>query len=253
MSVVRVCCEFSWRIRQSLRLYSFPNVAGVFCVRRVGSSLFPQRAISTTHWKTLKNCAFVDNTGHFDNEFNLAASEGLDGLNVDNIKRHKIISSSPLNVRHDVIVPVSGRRLSSCGHTASNATVLFLMSFSFTKQVLAQLDLLKYWKETTACKTVVHVLPKQLDEQVATWHLAALGAARNVPTEEPALSLLSVWSHKNECNSRPVGSGEIAAATCDLGQVYRRAEQHWTPDLGNLRLNRKRHRSNFTLTSCVVC
>ena len=98
------------RIRQSLHFRSLLLLLhGVLCVRRVGSSLFPQRSISTTHLKTLKNCAFVDNTGHFDNEFNLAASEGLDGLNVDNIKRQKIISSSPLNVRRGVMVPLSGR------------------------------------------------------------------------------------------------------------------------------------------------
>ena len=52
----------------------------------------------------------------------------------------------------------------------------FLMSFSFTKQVLAQLDFLRWWKENEACKTAVCFLPGQLEEKVARLHLLALGA-----------------------------------------------------------------------------
>merc|ERR1719410_695248 len=50
------------------------------------------------------------------------------------------------------------------------------MSCSFTNQVLAQLDLLKNWKETKAYKNDVYLLPKALDEKVASLHLPALGA-----------------------------------------------------------------------------
>ena len=50
------------------------------------------------------------------------------------------------------------------------------MSCSFTNQVLAQLDLLKNWKETKAYKNDVYLLPKELDEKVARLHLPALGA-----------------------------------------------------------------------------
>ena len=54
------------------------------------------------------------------------------------------------------------------------------MSCFFTEQVLAQLDLLRCWKETAACKTDVSLLPKQLHEKVAALHLAALGAVLTV-------------------------------------------------------------------------
>merc|ERR1711862_1048198 len=52
----------------------------------------------------------------------------------------------------------------------------FVMSCSFTNQVLGQLDLLKNWKETKAYKNDVYLLPKSLDEKVANLHLPALGA-----------------------------------------------------------------------------
>ena len=57
---------------------------------------------------------------------------------------------------------------------------------SFTKQVLAQLDLLKYRKETTACKYGVYLLPKQHDEQEATLHPPVLGAMLTVFAQEHA-------------------------------------------------------------------
>ena len=52
----------------------------------------------------------------------------------------------------------------------------FVMSCSFTNQVLAQLDILKNWKETKAYKNDVYLLPKELDEKVARLHLPSLGA-----------------------------------------------------------------------------
>merc|ERR1712080_363839 len=52
----------------------------------------------------------------------------------------------------------------------------FVMSCSFTNQVLAQLDLFKNWKESKGYKNDVYLLPKDLDEKVASLHLPALGA-----------------------------------------------------------------------------
>jgi len=62
----------------------------------------------------------------------------------------------------------------------------FVMSCSFTNQVLAQLDLLKNWKETKAYSNDVYLLPKSLDEKVASLHLPALGAQMTIPTKEQA-------------------------------------------------------------------
>merc|ERR1711996_145665 len=74
---------------------------------------------------------------------------------------------------HGVIVLAAGRLLNlgcATGHPS------FVMSCSFTNQVLAQLDILKNWKETKAYKNDVYLLPKALDEKVASLHLPALGA-----------------------------------------------------------------------------
>merc|ERR1712063_124598 len=62
----------------------------------------------------------------------------------------------------------------------------FVMSCSFTNQVLAQLDLLKNWKETKAYKNDVYLLPKALDEKVAALHLPALGAEMTKLSQEQA-------------------------------------------------------------------
>ena len=60
------------------------------------------------------------------------------------------------------------------------------MSCSFTNQVLAQLDILKNWKETKAYKNHVYLLPKELDEKVARLHLPALGAEMTALSKEQA-------------------------------------------------------------------
>merc|ERR1712025_1526299 len=81
------------------------------------------------------------------------------------------------------IILASGRLLNlgcATGHPS------FVMSCSFTNQVLAQLDLLKNWKETKAYKNDVYLLPKSLDEKVARLHLPALGAVLTVPSKEQA-------------------------------------------------------------------
>ena len=58
--------------------------------------------------------------------------------------------------------------------------------FPVTNHVLAQLDSLRSWKETTAYKNDPHVLPIQLNEKVANLHPPALGAALDIPTQEQA-------------------------------------------------------------------
>merc|ERR1711861_54621 len=84
---------------------------------------------------------------------------------------------------HGIIVLASGRLLNlgcATGHPS------FVMSCSFTNQTLAQLDLLKNWKETKAYKNDVYLLPKLLDEKVAKLHLPALGANLTVLSKEQA-------------------------------------------------------------------
>jgi len=127
--------------------------------------------ITLAHMKKMKNNAIVGNIGHFDNEIDMAGLEGFKGIKVENIKPQ--VDRFVFPDGHGVIVLASGRLLNlgcATGHPS------FVMSCSFTNQVLGQLDILKNWQETKAYKNDVYLLPKALDEKVASLHLPSLGA-----------------------------------------------------------------------------
>merc|ERR1711881_502255 len=137
--------------------------------------------ITVEHMKKIKNNAIVGNIGHFDNEIDMAGLEAIKGIRVDNIKAQ--VDRFVFPDGHGVIVLASGRLLNlgcATGHPS------FVMSCSFTNQVLGQLDLLKNWKETKAYKNDVYLLPKNLDEKVARLHLPALGAELTTLTHDQA-------------------------------------------------------------------
>jgi len=137
--------------------------------------------ITLEHMKKMKNNAIVGNIGHFDNEIDMAGLEGFPGIKVENIKPQ--VDRFVFPDGHGVIVLASGRLLNlgcATGHPS------FVMSCSFTNQVLGQLDILKNWKETKAYKNEVYLLPKALDEKVASLHLPALGAEMTKLTKEQA-------------------------------------------------------------------
>jgi len=137
--------------------------------------------ITLEHMKKMKNNAIIGNIGHFDNEIDMAGLEKLEGIKVENIKPQ--VDRFVFPDGHGVIVLASGRLLNlgcATGHPS------FVMSCSFTNQVLAQLDLLKNWKETKAYKNDVYLLPKELDEKVARLHLPALGAELTTLTKAQA-------------------------------------------------------------------
>merc|ERR1712078_916791 len=137
--------------------------------------------IRLEHMQKMKNNAIVGNIGHFDNEIQMAELEAFPGIKVENIKPQ--VDRFEFPDGHGIIVLASGRLLNlgcATGHPS------FVMSCSFTNQVLAQLDLLKNWKETKKYKNDVYLLPKELDEKVARLHLGALGAELTVLTKEQA-------------------------------------------------------------------
>jgi len=137
--------------------------------------------ITLEHMKKMKNNAIVGNIGHFDNEIDMAGLEGFPGIKVENIKPQ--VDRFVFPDGHGVIVLAAGRLLNlgcATGHPS------FVMSCSFTNQTLAQLDLLKNWKETKAYKNDVYLLPKDLDEKVARLHLTNLGAELTTLTKEQA-------------------------------------------------------------------
>merc|ERR1712078_534261 len=139
------------------------------------------KIITLEHMKNMKNNAIVGNIGHFDNEIEMQELEGFPGIKCENIKPQ--VDRFVFPDGHVVIILASGRLLNlgcATGHPS------FVMSCSFTNQVLAQIDLLKNWKETKAYKNDVYLLPKALDEKVARLHLPALGANLTVPSKEQA-------------------------------------------------------------------
>merc|ERR1712000_505521 len=136
------------------------------------------KIITLEHMKKMKNNAIVGNIGHFDNEIDMQGLEGLQGIKVENIKPQ--VDRFVFPDGHGVIVLASGRL---CNLGCATGHPSFVMSCSFTNQVLAQLDLLKNWKETKAYKNDVYLLPKELDEKVARLHLPALGATLTTLTK----------------------------------------------------------------------
>jgi len=127
--------------------------------------------IKLDHMKKMKNNAIVGNIGHFDNEIEMDKLEKCEGVKIENIKAQ--VDRFVFPDGHGVIVLASGRLLNlgcATGHPS------FVMSCSFTNQVLAQIDLVKNTKENKGYKNQVYLLPKDLDEKVARLHLGALGA-----------------------------------------------------------------------------
>ncbi len=131
------------------------------------------RVITLEHMKRMKHNAIVCNIGHFDSEIDIA---GLKQYQWDNIKPQVDHIIFPDGKR--LIVLAEGRLVNlgcATGHPS------FVMSNSFTNQVLAQIEL---YGNAANYQKKVYVLPKQLDERVARLHLKKLGAELTVMTEE---------------------------------------------------------------------
>merc|ERR1719215_2339550 len=166
------------------------------------------------------NNAIVGNIGHFDNEIQMERLEGFPGIKVENIKQHALCFVFPDG--HGVIVLASGRLLNlgcATGHPS------FVMSCSFTNQVLGQLDLLKNWKETKAYKNDVYLLPKKLDEKVASLHLPALGAEMTKLTKTQAdyigVGVDGPFKPDTYRYQAQICACDVAAATCHEARIQR--------------------------------
>ena len=126
--------------------------------------------IMAHHMAQMKNNAIVGNIGHFDNEIDIDGVENYPGIKRVNIKPQ--VDKWVFPDGHAILILAEGRLLNlgcATGHPS------FVMSNSFTNQVLAQIDL---WVERATDKYQigkVYVLPKELDEKVARLHLGALG------------------------------------------------------------------------------
>jgi adenosylhomocysteinase len=136
--------------------------------------------IMADHMSKMKNNAIVGNIGHFDNEIDMAGLKNWPGIKKINIKPQTDKWVFPDG--HAVIILAEGRLLNlgcATGHPS------FVMSASFTNQVLAQIEVYKN-RDTGKYKNQVYVLPKELDEKVASLHLPALGAELSTLSKDQA-------------------------------------------------------------------
>lgn len=121
--------------------------------------------IRLEHMREMKDMAIVGNIGHFDNEIQVAA---LKNHKWTNIKDQVDMIEMPSGSR---ILLLSEGRLLNLGNATGHPS--FVMSASFTNQVLAQIEL---WTRGDTYDNTVHILPKHLDEKVASLHLGRIGA-----------------------------------------------------------------------------
>ncbi|MEM8963961.1 MAG: adenosylhomocysteinase, partial [Acidobacteriota bacterium] len=133
--------------------------------------------ITVEHMARMKDKAIVGNIGHFDNEIDMA---GLKKRGVERVEIKPQYDEFVFPDGHSVMVLAEGRLLNlgcATGHPS------FVMSASFTNQVLAQIEL---QKNHTDYDKQVYVLPKKLDEEVARLHLAHLGVNLTELTDDQA-------------------------------------------------------------------
>ncbi|MFO0672449.1 MAG: adenosylhomocysteinase [Polyangiaceae bacterium] len=134
--------------------------------------------IRPEHMKAMKNQAILCNIGHFDCEIDVAWLEKNPEIKETNIKPQVDQFTFPDG---KTITLLARGRLVNLG--CANGHPSFVMSTSFSNQVLAQIAL---WTETKNFSVGVHVLPKKLDEKVAALHLAKLGVELTKLTDEQA-------------------------------------------------------------------
>ncbi|SER22499.1 adenosylhomocysteinase [Nitrosomonas sp. Nm51] len=136
------------------------------------------RVIAHDHMLKMKDQAIVCNIGHFDSEIDIASVQKYQWENIKPQVDHVIFPTG-----RRIIVLAQGRLVNlgcATGHPS------FVMSNSFTNQVLAQMEL---WRNGENYQKEVYVLPKHLDEKVARLHLKKLGAKLTELTDEQAVYL----------------------------------------------------------------
>jgi adenosylhomocysteinase len=134
--------------------------------------------ITLDHMLRMKDQAIIANIGHFDNEIQVDRLNAAPGVQKTNIKPQ--VDKYLLPDGREIYLLAEGRLVNlgcATGHPS------FVMSNSFSNQVLAQIDL---WKNREIYKPAVYVLPKKLDEEVARLHLEKIGVKLTVLTPEQA-------------------------------------------------------------------
>jgi adenosylhomocysteinase len=159
---------------QVLRLEDALSEADIF-VTSTGN----KDVITAKHMSEMKHQAIVGNIGHFDNEIDMAGLAKIEGIERINIKPQ--VDEWRFADGHTIIVLSEGRLL-NLGNATGHPS--FVMSNSFTNQVLAQIEL--FGDAIGQYETRVYTLSKQLDEKVARLHLDALGVRLTELTPDQA-------------------------------------------------------------------
>ncbi len=134
--------------------------------------------LTAEHMKQMKDQAIVCNIGHFDIEIDVAGLRAIEGIKKTNIKPQVDLFTFPDG--HSIILLAEGRLVNlgcATGHPS------FVMSNSFSNQVLAQIEL---FNNSEKYENKVYTLPKKLDEEVARLHLEKLGVKLETLTEKQA-------------------------------------------------------------------
>ena len=134
--------------------------------------------ISAGHMARMKHQAIVGNIGHFDNEIDMAGLQDMSDVQRENIKPQ--VDEYVFPDGHSVIILSEGRLL-NLGNATGHPS--FVMSFSFTNQVMAQIDL---YRNAENYQNQVITMPKSLDEKVARLHLESLGVRLTELSQEQA-------------------------------------------------------------------
>ena len=158
---------------QVVRLEDVVSEADIFITTTGGTDI-----ITADDLGKMKHNAIVGNVGHFDDEIDMAGLAKVPGIKKTEIKPQVHEWAFPDG--HSVIVLSEGR-LMNLGNATGHPS--FVMSNSFTNQVMAQIEL---WTKPDAYEKQVYVLPKHLDEKVARLHLDALGVHLTTLTKKQA-------------------------------------------------------------------
>jgi adenosylhomocysteinase len=142
--------------------------------------------VTVDQMSRMKHQAILGNIGHFDNEIDMAGLESYPGIERKNVKPQVDVWTFPPNESGErtSIIVLSEGRLMNLGNATGHPS--FVMSNSFTNQVLAQVEL---FTKPEAYPVGVYVLPKHLDEEVARLHLDALGVKLTTLTGNQATYL----------------------------------------------------------------
>ena len=156
-----------------VRLEDVMEVADIFITATGNKGI-----ISASHMARMKHQAIVGNIGHFDNEIDMAGLQEMSDVQRVNIKPQ--VDEYVFPDGHSVIILSEGRLL-NLGNATGHPS--FVMSFSFTNQVMAQIDL---YENAENYQNQVITMPKSLDEKVARLHLESLGVRLTKLSQEQA-------------------------------------------------------------------